>query len=128
MQSLRDREHLLKHWQAGKDAVRQKRGCLHHASRVAGGADAPTFAGIGHEVVVPAVIAFGPGKALGKDAAFQILAKLLADIGFGHVVVALEGVETQEQLSFLRDCGCAAFQGYLFAKPLPVEALALGVA
>ena len=36
-----------------------------------------------------AVIAPGPGKAVGKDAAFQIFAKGLADIGLGGVVVAL---------------------------------------
>ena len=36
-----------------------------------------------------AVIAPGPGKAVGKDAAFQILAKGLADIGLGCMVIAL---------------------------------------
>jgi hypothetical protein len=36
-----------------------------------------------------AVIAPCSGKAMGKDAAFQILAKGLADIGLGGVVVAL---------------------------------------
>jgi hypothetical protein len=46
-----------------------------------------TFAEIGHQVVVPAVIAPGPGKAVRKDAAFQILAKGLADEGLGGVVV-----------------------------------------
>ena len=36
-----------------------------------------------------AVITPRPGKAMGKDAAFQILAKRLTDIGLGGVVVAL---------------------------------------
>ena len=31
-----------------------------------------------------------------------------------------EGVEQQAQLDFLKENGCDAFQGYLFAKPLPV--------
>lgn len=62
---------------------------LHHAPRVARGAHAAAFAGIGHEVVMPAVITPGPGKAMGKDAALQIVAKDLADIGLGCVVVAL---------------------------------------
>lgn len=31
-----------------------------------------------------------------------------------------EGVEQQTQLDFLKENGCDAFQGYLFAKPLPV--------
>lgn len=32
-----------------------------------------------------------------------------------------EGVETKEQLGFLRTCGCNIIQGYLFAKPMPAE-------
>jgi EAL domain-containing protein (putative c-di-GMP-specific phosphodiesterase class I) len=32
-------------------------------------------------------------------------------------------VETQAQLDFLAYQGCEQFQGYLFAPPLPIEAL-----
>jgi len=39
---------------------------------------------------------------------------------FGLEVVA-EGVETKEQLDFLRAKGCRHFQGYYFSRPLPVE-------
>ena len=49
----------------------------------------PAFAGIGHEVVVSTIVAPRPGEAVGKDAARQIFAKGLADIGLGRVVVAL---------------------------------------
>ena len=32
-----------------------------------------------------------------------------------------EGVETEDQVRFLRDIGCAKLQGYYFSKPLPFE-------
>lgn len=41
---------------------------------------------------------------------------------FAHrlrLTTVAEGVETKEQLSFLRTCSCEIIQGYLFAKPMP---------
>jgi diguanylate cyclase (GGDEF)-like protein len=35
-----------------------------------------------------------------------------------------EGVETREQLAFLAGCGCDAYQGFVFSKPLPAEQFA----
>ncbi len=37
------------------------------------------------------------------------------------IAVITEGVETEEQVSFLRTAGCDMFQGYYFDKPMPVE-------
>lgn len=40
---------------------------------------------------------------------------------FAHrlkMITVAEGVETKEQLGFLRTCGCEVIQGYLFAKPM----------
>jgi diguanylate cyclase (GGDEF)-like protein len=37
--------------------------------------------------------------------------------------VVAEGVETAQQLLFLRECGCGTLQGYFIARPLTVEAL-----
>jgi EAL domain-containing protein (putative c-di-GMP-specific phosphodiesterase class I) len=38
-----------------------------------------------------------------------------------HIVA--EGVETRDELAFLRMQGCAAYQGYLFSKPVPAGQL-----
>src|SRR5690606_34837697 len=40
-----------------------------------------------------------------------------------NLAVVAEGVETREQLTFLRSHGCHAVQGYLLARPLTQEAL-----
>lgn len=35
--------------------------------------------------------------------------------------VLAEGVETEQQLAALQECGCHHFQGYLFGRPVPIE-------
>lgn len=36
-----------------------------------------------------------------------------------HMTTIAEGVETKEQLAFMRTCDCGKIQGFIFAKPLP---------
>jgi diguanylate cyclase (GGDEF)-like protein/PAS domain S-box-containing protein len=53
----------------------------------------------------------------------QSAAIVRAVIGLGHgleMSIVAEGVETQEQLSFLWDEGCDTVQGYFLGKPLPI--------
>lgn len=38
-----------------------------------------------------------------------------------HMKVIAEGVETEEQLAFLRGCGCNEIQGYFYSKPMPAD-------
>ena len=56
-----------------------------------------------------------------NDATIASTIIALAD-KFGLGVIA-EGVESPAHQSCLSDLGCSAFQGYLYSRPLPVEAL-----
>jgi len=55
-----------------------------------------------------------------NDAAIAKMVIVLAQ-SMGLSVIA-EGVETQAQCDRLADMGCHAYQGYLFSRPLPLDA------
>ena len=49
-------------------------------------------------------------------------------IALGHCMdlkVLAEGVETEEQLNYLKEHGCDEVQGYFYSKPLPADDLAI---
>jgi EAL domain-containing protein (putative c-di-GMP-specific phosphodiesterase class I) len=56
-----------------------------------------------------------------------VIARTIVSLGrnLGLKVIA-EGVENEQQRSALAGMGCDAFQGYLFGRPVPAEALDIG--
>ena len=52
-----------------------------------------------------------------------IVTTIIGIAGHLGLDVIAEGVETQEQLEVLRECGCTRYQGYLFGRPVPPEML-----
>ena len=56
----------------------------------------------------------------------SMLVRLSRELGLDMVA---EGVERQDQLDFLRECGCFVIQGYAYSRPLPaaeIEGLLAG--
>lgn len=41
-----------------------------------------------------------------------------------HLETVAEGVETEEQFRYLKECGCDHVQGFLFSRPLPADEFA----
>lgn len=61
---------------------------------------------------------------IGSDPDGEIICRSIINLGLGlGLTVLAEGVETQEQASFLRDAGCQLAQGYLYSKPLALNEL-----
>ncbi|MFC1602479.1 EAL domain-containing protein [Pseudomonadota bacterium] len=54
------------------------------------------------------------------DAA-AIISAIISMAGSLDLTVVAEGVETKEQMEFLRKDGCDQMQGYYYSKPLPTE-------
>jgi len=50
-----------------------------------------------------------------------ILASVIRMAGWLEIPVVMEGVETVQQVDFLRSIGCGYVQGFYFARPMPVE-------
>ncbi|QTF94353.1 MAG: EAL domain-containing protein [Halomonas sp. BM-2019] len=62
---------------------------------------------------------------LEDEASMAIVASIIALSRSLKLEVFAEGVETEAQRAWLAEHGCRSFQGYLFGRPVPVEALAL---
>jgi diguanylate cyclase (GGDEF)-like protein/PAS domain S-box-containing protein len=62
--------------------------------------------------------------ALQEPSAAAIVQSIIAIAHNLGIVSVAEGVETQEQLEFLKKNQCDEFQGYLFSEPIPAESFA----
>lgn len=67
----------------------------------------------------------GIGRKASNDTIIRHIVKLGDALGLSIVA---EGVETPEQACFLRDHGVRLAQGWLFARAMPIDALASGIA
>jgi diguanylate cyclase (GGDEF)-like protein/PAS domain S-box-containing protein len=63
-------------------------------------------------------------RSIATDPGSQAITSAVLELGrrLGKDVIA-EGVETEEHADILRAAGCRQAQGYLFARPMPIEAL-----
>ena len=61
---------------------------------------------------------------LGSDSGNAIVNAIVSMAQALGLDLVAEGVETEEQASYLRERGCYAIQGYLISKPVPIEELA----
>ena len=57
----------------------------------------------------------------GKTKIVRTIVAMARELGLDTIA---EGVETDQQLSYLQAYGCKYYQGYYFAKPLPISELA----
>ncbi|MDT4865006.1 Phytochrome-like protein cph2 [compost metagenome] len=60
----------------------------------------------------------------GSHADMEIVQAIIGMAHTLHLQVVAEGVETREQLDFLRSHSCDFIQGYLLSKPQPLAAIA----
>lgn len=62
---------------------------------------------------------FGKTDNIGR--AKTIISSVVRMAKWLNIATVAEGVETKEQVEFLKSIGCTIIQGYYFAKPMPVE-------
>lgn len=61
------------------------------------------------------------GETLQNNRGRNVVASILKMLRELQINVVAEGIESAEQVEFLKLCGCDIIQGYFFGKPSPVE-------
>ncbi|MEG2215107.1 MAG: GGDEF domain-containing protein, partial [Oscillospiraceae bacterium] len=61
------------------------------------------------------------GKALNSTRGKTVIANIVRMANELNMSVVAEGVETREQVIFLRGCGCETAQGFYYSKPIPAK-------
>lgn len=69
------------------------------------------------EVKIDRILTVGIESSPKKSKVLSLIKEMLTVLGKTHVV---EGVETKEVFETLRDLGYTTFQGFYFAKPIPI--------
>lgn len=64
----------------------------------------------------------------GNDNAHKIIQSIISLSKSLNMQSLTEGVETQEMVDFLRECGCGRLQGFFFGKPMPYEEILAKIA
>jgi diguanylate cyclase (GGDEF)-like protein/PAS domain S-box-containing protein len=66
---------------------------------------------------------FVRGASLGHDRNAAIIKAIVTLAQTMELETTAEGVETQDEVDFIRDLGCSHIQGFVFGRPLEAEAL-----
>ncbi len=62
-------------------------------------------------------------RRIDEEASSRDIVRMLVTLAESlHMTVVAEGIETPEQLMWVRNCGCLKAQGFLFARPMPADA------
>ncbi|MEG1991328.1 MAG: EAL domain-containing protein, partial [Christensenella sp.] len=61
------------------------------------------------------------GKALNSERGKTVIANIIRMAKELNMSVVAEGVETHEQVVFLRNCGCQTAQGYYYSAPVTAQ-------
>ena len=62
---------------------------------------------------------------LGESGDCKAIVRAITNLGSSlAIAMVAEGVETEQQLAWLRQAGCTEMQGYLFSRPIPASEIA----